>query len=98
MDRAVIGVIGVRIVTPNGIPLPGVPVIPSAENENGARVMARPPDSVVPHRRVSSKHRIILASPVLASHNSSVLLKRYASDCCRAHVGPDVEVLGLVRL
>src|SRR5215831_10604086 len=52
VDRAVISITRPRIVTPSREPVACIPIVPSADTENDARVMASPPISIVPLRSV----------------------------------------------
>ena len=81
VDRTVIWIIRVtRIVAPGRIPEASIPIIISAVHQDDTGVMVRPPISVVPYRSVIPECPIIFTLPVLASRNSSVLLKFHRRD------------------
>src|SRR4029077_10030327 len=98
VDRAIVSVIRIGSVAPCWIPPARIPVIPSAIHKNDAVVMTAPPTPVVPRRAVVPESPIILTLPVLASLNSSVLLKLHSGVFRRMCVRRQIETLCLVFL
>ena len=48
VNRPVVGIVRVRVVTPGWIPVIGVPVPPPAQHKDDARVVISPPAAVMP--------------------------------------------------
>ena len=81
VDRNVIWIIRVtRIVPPGRIPESGIPIVPASAHQDDSAVVITPPEFIVPHRSVIPECPIIFTLPVLASLNSSVLLKLHSRD------------------
>src|SRR5205814_24079 len=98
VDRTIISVICIGSVTPRRVPPARIPVIPTTVYENDTVVVIPPPDPVVPRRSIISEGPIILTLPVLASLNSSVLLKLHRREFCRTCVRSQIEMPRLVSL
>lgn len=69
IDRPIIIIGSVRIVSPGGLPVTSVPIIRSAEDEDDVRVIAYPPIAIVPNGTVVTKHHIFWPKPGMATGN-----------------------------
>src|SRR5213594_1662874 len=62
IDRSIVWVISIRVITPCREPVAGIPVIPAAVHKDDPIVMAPPPTAIVPLSVVIAKSRILLAA------------------------------------
>lgn len=96
VDRPVVGIICILVVAPRWVPVVRIPEIPSTEYEYYARVMAPPPNLIMPLGGIISKHHILRALPVLAVLNAIACLKLHILDR-RIRFIRQVEMLGFER-
>src|SRR5207244_6749234 len=65
-----------RIVTPSRIPIVGIPIVPSAKNEDEmVAVMRTPPPLVMPGWVIVREHDVLRAMPVVRTGDVVVLIK-----------------------
>src|SRR5438477_6780315 len=67
VNRAVVWIIGVRIVAPCRKPITGIPVPPTATYKNDAVEVAGPPSAIVPRSVVITKGRVLQAAKLAAA-------------------------------
>src|SRR5882762_10521683 len=62
IDRTVVRIVSVSVVTPRRIPVTPVPEIPASANKDDAVVVAAPPTPIMPLPVVISKRSILLST------------------------------------
>src|SRR5438270_2696507 len=67
INRAVVWIIGVRIVAPCRKPITGIPVPPTATYKNDAAKVAGPPSAIMPRSVVITKDRVLPATKLAAA-------------------------------
>ena len=77
INRTVVRIVGVWIVTPRWIPVARIPEIPASANKDDAVVVAAPPTPIMPLPVVISKRSILLpaesaAAPIVGDRHISV--------------------------
>ena len=81
INRTVVRIVSVPIVTPRRIPVSSIPEIPASADKDDAVVVAAPPSSIMPLPMVISKGGILLpgesaAAPIVRDRHISVSVER----------------------
>src|SRR4029453_2627961 len=66
VNRSVVRIVRVRVVTPGWIPVASVPVPPPAQHKHNARVVTYPPRAVMPYSVVIVKRSVVRATETIA--------------------------------
>src|SRR5262249_41743429 len=82
VDRSVVRIPSVRVVAPGGIPVADVPVPPSAQHKDYARVVRYPPAAVMPYAVVIVERDVVptaetIVSPIVNDAHVSVAIQRH---------------------